>query len=61
VARAYNPSYSGGRDQEDYGSGQLRQKVCETPSHLIKMLGTVVHTCHPSYTEGRDQEDCRPG
>jgi hypothetical protein len=32
LAHAYNPSYSGGRDQEDCGSKQPRQIVCKTLS-----------------------------
>jgi hypothetical protein len=32
VAHTCNPSYSGGRDQEDYGSNPAGQIVCETLS-----------------------------
>jgi hypothetical protein len=32
MAHAYNPSYSGGRDQEDGGSKTAWQIVCETLS-----------------------------
>jgi hypothetical protein len=32
VAHTYNPSYSGGRDQEDHGSKPDRQTVHETLS-----------------------------
>jgi hypothetical protein len=30
VAHAYNPSYSGSRDQEDHIQNQAKQIVCET-------------------------------
>jgi hypothetical protein len=41
VAHAYNPNYSGGRDQEDHGLGQPGQRVWETPfSKIIRAKWT---------------------
>jgi hypothetical protein len=48
VAHNYNPSNSGGKDQEDCSSGQSKQKISKTPTSTEK-LGVVTHTCHPSY------------
>jgi hypothetical protein len=36
VAYAYNPSYSGGRDQKDYSSSPAGKKVSKTLSQQIK-------------------------
>jgi hypothetical protein len=54
VVHAYNPSYSGGSNQEECGSKPARQKVSKTLSSTNKP-GVVVYACHPSYTEGIDK------
>jgi hypothetical protein len=45
-----NPSYSGGRDQEDFGSStaQAKKKVSEISTNKLDM-DMVVCTCNPSY------------
>jgi hypothetical protein len=49
AAQTCNPSYLGGREQEDLIQGQPRQKVCETPSQPIFLkVGMVVCACYPS-------------
>jgi hypothetical protein len=45
VAHTYNPSYVGGRDQEDGVLGQPRLTVSETPSQLTKARCGSIH--HP--------------
>jgi hypothetical protein len=57
VAPLCNPSYSGGKNQEDLGlrpaqeSGLGWRGVSEIPSQQ-NSLRMVVHTCHLSYTGG---------
>jgi hypothetical protein len=53
-----NPSYSGGKDQEDYGvRPDSAKKVCETPISVDKSW-TWWHTCHPSDGRKPKMEDC---
>jgi hypothetical protein len=50
VAHVYNPSYSGGRGQEDHGSrlAQVKKKkIARTIS--TNKLGMMVHAYKPSY------------
>jgi hypothetical protein len=47
VAQAWNPSYSGSRDQEDV-SRSAWVKSSWAP-HLTQWLGAVAHACHTSY------------
>jgi hypothetical protein len=49
VAQACNPSYTGGRIQEDCGLKLARAKSLRDP-HLHQWLDTVTHACPPSYT-----------
>jgi hypothetical protein len=42
VAHACNPSYSGGRDQEDFGSKPAQQIVHKTPSQKKHSLKKVL-------------------
>jgi hypothetical protein len=49
VVHVCNPSYLGGRDQEDCYSRPSGQKVCEIPS--TNKLGMMVHTCNPIWQE----------
>jgi hypothetical protein len=50
VVHTYNPSCSGGRDQEDHCSQLVgTKKISETPISTNKKLGVVQCTCHPSY------------
>jgi hypothetical protein len=51
LAHTCNPSYSGGRDQEDRSSNSLQAKKLVRPQ-LHKKLGMMVCTCDPSYTGG---------
>jgi hypothetical protein len=46
VVHTYNPSYFGGKDQEDYTSKAGEAKV----SISINKSGEVFHTCNLSYT-----------
>jgi hypothetical protein len=49
VSHVYNPSYSGGKDWEDYS---LRPCWARLPTPIsINKLGVVAHTCHSSYQE----------
>jgi hypothetical protein len=43
VDHSCNPSYSGGKDQEDH---------CLKPAWAKSQPGVVVHTCYPSFREG---------
>jgi hypothetical protein len=45
VAHAYNPSCSGGRDQEDHNLKTGQKSWCE-PASQQKKLDVVVCTCH---------------
>jgi hypothetical protein len=58
MAQASNPSYSGDRDQEDYGKGQPRQKsLQERISTNFCLLGV----CHPSCNRNDKKEQHSPG
>jgi hypothetical protein len=46
-----NPSYSGGRDQENEGLTLAQVKSRQDPI-LTNKLGVMALTCHPSYTGG---------
>jgi hypothetical protein len=49
VAHNYNPSNSGGKDQEDCSSGQSKQKISKTPTSTEKKINW--NTCH--HSDGR--------
>jgi hypothetical protein len=56
VAQAYNPSFSGGRDQEDGGSSQLQSNNSKDPILKIpnaKRAGGMAQVveCQPSKCE----------
>jgi hypothetical protein len=53
VAHAYNPSYSGGRDQEDHSlwaASVGRGKEFTRLISIIKKIGMVAPNRYPSYT-----------
>jgi hypothetical protein len=45
AAHTYNPSYLGGRDQEDQGLKPAQAKSSMEP---ISSNGVIVYTCHPA-------------
>jgi hypothetical protein len=52
VAQGCNPSYSGGRDREDWGFKSARQIVCETLSPKTssqKRAGGVTQVTGPEF------------
>jgi hypothetical protein len=49
VGQAYNPSYSGGRDQEDHGLRPAQVKSSQDSMSTNEKLGMVACVCHPSY------------
>jgi hypothetical protein len=49
MAQAHNPSYSGGRDWEDWGSSPVLTKSSWDP-YLNQWLAAVGHAYHPSNT-----------
>jgi hypothetical protein len=51
MVHACNPSYSGGRDQEDFNLRLAHTNSYQDPISTNKKLAAVVCTCHPSYTE----------
>jgi hypothetical protein len=54
MAHACDPSYSGGRDQEDKRSqpAQAKVRVNPPPCILANKLGIVLHSCGPSGAGG---------
>jgi hypothetical protein len=50
MAHICNPSYTRGRDGEEYGLRQLEAKSWRDPTSTNKKLVVVVHTGHSSYT-----------
>jgi hypothetical protein len=59
VAHAYNPSYLGGRDQEEQSSkpawaNSLPDPILKVPN---PSQAPVTHACNPSYSGDREQED----
>jgi hypothetical protein len=64
VAYFCNPSYSGGRDQEDHSLRPVQAKNLQGPISTNEKLSVVMHTCHPSYvgsTNKRIVVQARPG
>jgi hypothetical protein len=52
MAHAYNPSYSGGRDQEDYGSKPVWANSLQDPISKIpntKRAGGVAQSVGPEF------------
>jgi hypothetical protein len=59
VAHTCNPSYSGGRDQEDHSLkpawvNSFYDPISKNTQHK---KGLVTYTCNLSHSGGRDQED----
>jgi hypothetical protein len=50
VVHTYYISYTGGRDREDHGMRQPKQKFSKTPISTSK-LGMVVCACNTNYME----------
>jgi hypothetical protein len=50
VAHFFNPSYSGGAEQEDCSLRLSQAKSLRAPISANNKLGMVPHACHPSYT-----------
>jgi hypothetical protein len=50
VLHTCNPSYSGGRDQEDQGSKPAQMKKLVS-SDLKKQAGVVAYSCNKSYSK----------
>jgi hypothetical protein len=48
IEHTYNPSYSGGRAQDDHGSGPGKKKFVRTHLNQEKLI-FIVCTCYPSY------------
>jgi hypothetical protein len=51
MAHACNPSYLGGRDQEDHGSRPAWAKSSQDPHLNQSKPGMMVHTGHPIFGE----------
>jgi hypothetical protein len=50
MAHAYNPSYSGDRDQKDHSSRTACQSKRLARPHLNRQDGYGGHTCNSNYT-----------